>query len=59
MKTAIIVLLCLLWLGQSIPKLDFNQCRISNCNSEEINCISEESGCLNYFGIMRNWYNLH
>lgn len=40
---------------QTISHYDFNACRISNCNAEELNCISEESGCLNYFGVMRNW----
>lgn len=40
----------------SISHYDFNACRISNCNAEELNCISDEKGCLNMFGAMRAWY---
>lgn len=58
MKTAVPLLLLLLPLALSISQYDFNACRISNCNAEEINCLSDESGCLNYFATMRNWYLL-
>lgn len=58
MKVTIYILLFLLPLALSISQYDFNACRISNCNAEEINCLSDESGCLNYFAIMRNWYLL-
>ena len=56
MKVTILLLLFLLPLALSISQYDFNACRISNCNAEEINCLSDESGCLNYFATMRNWY---
>lgn len=58
MKIVIPVLLFLLPLALSISQYDFNACRISNCNAEEINCLSDESGCLNYFATMRSWYFL-
>ena len=54
-----IVILAMIGLTQSISQFDFNACRISNCNAEEINCLSDESGCLNYFAIMRTWYLLN
>jgi hypothetical protein len=51
-------LLCLttlLALCCSISQYDFNSCRISNCNAEELNCVSDEAGCLVYYASMRNW----
>lgn len=56
MKATTPILFFLLPLALSISQYDFNACRISNCNAEEINCLSDESGCLNYFATMRNWY---
>lgn len=41
MKTVIPVLLFLLPLALSISQYDFNACRISNCNAEEVNCLSD------------------
>lgn len=37
------LLLCLLLImgAQSISKYDFNACRISSCNTEELNCLAE------------------
>ena len=54
--SSIVAILCLLSLSLTISEFDFNSCRISNCNSEELNCVSEEKGCLDYFGAMRAWY---
>lgn len=38
---AFIVVLLALQLAQAITKYEFNSCRITNCNAEEINCISD------------------
>lgn len=42
----------------AIGQYDFNACRISNCNAEEINCISDEATCFNYYATLRTWYNI-
>jgi len=55
-KLSFILLLLLLFSVKSIGQKDFNACRISNCNAEELNCVSEEQDCLNTFSTMRTWY---
>jgi hypothetical protein len=37
----LLCLAALLVLSSAISQYDFNFCRISNCNAEELNCISD------------------
>lgn len=55
----IVAIFCLFSLSLAISEFDFNSCRISNCNAEELNCVSEEKGCLDIFGAMRAWYVIY
>lgn len=55
----ILILACLLCAITTIGEYDFNACRISNCNAEEINCISDEATCFNSYTTLRVWYFLH
>lgn len=52
---SILYLASFLWAIAAIGQYDFNVCRISNCNAEEINCISDEATCFNSYATLRSW----